>query len=272
MKEFLERNDGHGSFLYITKTGEVINMETSHQTTGGSNTMENIGITNIVPKSNDIVATMSFPMEQMIEMFDKYSLTKEQVEEMIEDHDLTDCVETIISDYDYESIISNNINMDDIVDAINKKIDIENIAEQVFDTFDIDNYEDAIINMTSLNVDIPDEVNDTINSLIDQYSPSSTCGTAKSVANAIIDTVRYDLINNMPGSDNGSGDSEVDTMTRLLKKFILATIQESSSEVNSSDTKPERKYSLSEVRIAMNDMYFSHISIIETLDKLNQLK
>jgi hypothetical protein len=50
-QEFLERTDTAGNIVYTTKTGEKINMEP------------------VETKNKDVVATMTFPAEQFIEMF-----------------------------------------------------------------------------------------------------------------------------------------------------------------------------------------------------------
>jgi hypothetical protein len=64
-QEFLERTDTAGNIIYTSKTGEKLNMETTPE------------------KNKDVVATMTFPSEQLIEMFKDYTMTGEQVEELI---------------------------------------------------------------------------------------------------------------------------------------------------------------------------------------------
>jgi len=113
-QEFLERTDTAGNIIYKTKTGEKINMEP------------------VQTKNKDVVATMTFPAEQLIEMFKDYTMTGEQVEELIAGYDFEDVIESGLSNHDWNDEVENVLNSIDVEDYL----DMDTIATNVIESLD----------------------------------------------------------------------------------------------------------------------------------------
>jgi hypothetical protein len=113
-QEFLERTDTAGNTIYTTKTGEKINMEP------------------VQTKNKDVVATMTFPAEQLIEMFKDYTMTGEDVEELIAGYDFEDVIESGLSNHDWNDEVENVLNSIDVEDYL----DMDTIATNVIESLD----------------------------------------------------------------------------------------------------------------------------------------
>jgi hypothetical protein len=146
-QEFLERTDTAGNIIYTSKTGEKINMEPVQE------------------KNKDVVATMTFPAEQLIEMFKDYTMTGEQVEELIAGYDFEDVIESGLSNHDWndevEGVLNNldledYLDMDSITTSVIENFSYRDIAAEVKDHLD---EPDAIALaeelLTSFNYDSP---------------------------------------------------------------------------------------------------------------------
>ena len=126
-QEFLERTDTAGNILYTTKTGEKINMEP------------------VETKNKDVVATMTFPAEQLIEMFKDYTMTEDQVEELIGNYDYDSVIESAIDNVDWNDkvtdvlsdiMVEDYLDMDTIKDNVTESLDYSDIAREVKDYLD----------------------------------------------------------------------------------------------------------------------------------------
>jgi hypothetical protein len=126
-QEFLERTDTAGNIIYTSKTGEKINMEP------------------VETKTKDVVATMTFPSEQLIEMFKDYTMTEDQVEELISNYDYDNVIESAISDIDWNDkvtdvlsdiMVEDYLDMDNISNTVNENLDYSDIAREVKDHLD----------------------------------------------------------------------------------------------------------------------------------------
>jgi len=113
-QEFLERTDTAGNIVYTTKTGEKINMEP------------------VETKNKDVVATMTFPAEQLIEMFKDYTMTEDQVEQLIQNYDFEDVIESGLSNHDWNDEVENVLNSIDVEDYL----DMDTIATSVIESLD----------------------------------------------------------------------------------------------------------------------------------------
>jgi hypothetical protein len=126
-QEFLERTDTAGNIIYTTKTGEKINMEP------------------VETKNKDVVATMTFPAEQLIEMFKDYTMTEDQVEELIGNYDYDSVIESAIDNVDWNDkvtdvlsdiMVEDYLDMDTIKDNVTESLDYSDIAREVKDYLD----------------------------------------------------------------------------------------------------------------------------------------
>ena len=126
-QEFLERTDTAGNIVYTTKTGERINMEP------------------VETKNKDVVATMTFPSEQLIEMFKDYTMTEDQVEELIGNYDYDSVIESAIDNVDWNDKVTDvlsDINVEDYLDEdriannVVENLDYSDIAREVKDYLD----------------------------------------------------------------------------------------------------------------------------------------
>lgn len=126
-QEFLERTDTAGNIIYTTKTGEKINMEP------------------VQTKNKDVVATMTFPAEQLIEMFKDYTMTEDQVEELIGNYDYDSVIESAIDNVDWNDkvtdvlsdiMVEDYLDMDNITNTVAENLDYNDIAREVKDHLD----------------------------------------------------------------------------------------------------------------------------------------
>lgn len=125
--EFLERTDIAGNQIYTTKTGEKITMEPTQT------------------KNKDVVATMTFPSEQLIEMFKDYTMTGEAVEELIAGYDFEDVIESAVGEIDWNDkvtdvlsdiMVEDYLDMDNITNTVAENLDYRDIAREVKDHLD----------------------------------------------------------------------------------------------------------------------------------------
>ena len=137
--EFLERTEIPGNYI---------------NTPIGENKME-------AAKVKDVVATMTFPSEQLIEMFKDYTMTGEQVEELIAGYDFEDVIESGLSNHDWNDEVENVLNSIDLedyldMDTIASNLSYKDIADEVKNYLD---EPDAIALaeelLTSFNYDSP---------------------------------------------------------------------------------------------------------------------
>ena len=126
-QEFLERTDAAGNQIYTTKTGEKAIMETPQV------------------KNKDVVATMTFPSEQLIEMFKDYTMTEDQVEELIGNYDYDSVIESAIDNIDWNDKVTDALGCIDItdyfstsniIDEVTESLDFSDIAREVKDYLD----------------------------------------------------------------------------------------------------------------------------------------
>ena len=113
-QEFLERTDTAGNIIYTTKTGEKINMEPTQA------------------KNKDVIATMTFPADQLIEMFKDYTMTDDQVEDIIQNYDFENVIESGLSNHDWNDEVENVLNSIDLEDYL----DMDTIATNVIESLD----------------------------------------------------------------------------------------------------------------------------------------
>ena len=112
--EYLERTEIAGNYI---------------NTPIGENKME-------TPKVKDVVATMTFPSEQLIEMFKDYTMTDDQVEQIIQNYDFEDVIESGLSNHDWNDEVENVLNSIDLedyldMDTIASNLDYKDIAREV---------------------------------------------------------------------------------------------------------------------------------------------
>lgn len=112
--EYLERTETAGNYI---------------NTPIGENKME-------TPKAKDVVATMTFPSEQLIEMFKEHTMTGEQVEELIAGYDFEDVIESAVDEIDWNDKVESALNSIDLedyldMDTIAENLDYKDIAREV---------------------------------------------------------------------------------------------------------------------------------------------
>lgn len=117
--EYLERTEIAGNYI---------------NTPIGENKME-------TPKVKDVVATMTFPSEQLIEMFKDYTMTDDQVEQIIQNYDFEDVIESGLSNHDWNDEVENVLNSIDLedyldMDTIASNLDHKDIAREVANHLD----------------------------------------------------------------------------------------------------------------------------------------
>jgi hypothetical protein len=172
VKEFLERTDSAGNLIYTTKTGEKTMYPDEVIAQSSVKELEVIPD----PKSNLIIAEMCFPKDQLMMMLNETCVTKEQVEEMIEEHDMTDCVESLIGDIDWEDKVTDVLSAIDVEDYISTS----SIIDSVMESLDFGD----IANEVKQHMEEPD-AESMARDLLGQFSYSSPCYTGTLFISAV---------------------------------------------------------------------------------------
>ena len=151
-QEFLEKTDTAGNIIYSSKTGEKLNMEPVQE------------------KNKDVVATMTFPAEQLIEMFKDYTMTGEAVEELIAGYDFEDVIESAIENIDWNDKVTDVLGDIDLEDYISTSSIVDSVMEAV-------DYGD-IANEVKQHMEEPD-AESMARDLLSQFSYESPCHTGQ---------------------------------------------------------------------------------------------
>ena len=151
-QEFLEKTDTAGNIIYTSKTGERLNMEPVQE------------------KNKDVVATMTFPAEQLIEMFKDYTMTDNQVEELIAGYDYDRVIESAIENIDWNDKVTDVLNDIDVEDYISTS----SIVDSVMESIDYGDIADEVKQRTE-EIDAESMARD----LLSQFSYESPCHTGK---------------------------------------------------------------------------------------------
>ncbi len=176
-QEFLERTDTAGNIIYTSKTGEKINMEPVQE------------------KNKDVVATMTFPAEQLIEMFKDYTMTEDKVEELIAGYDFEDVIESGLSNHDWNDEVENVLNSIDVEDYLDmdmlstnviESLDYKDIAREVKDYLDpVDAMSLADELLSSFNYETPCHVGSlfikSVEAIIEGYMKKQTEGVVQPI-------------------------------------------------------------------------------------------
>ena len=144
--EYLERTEVAGNYI---------------NTPIGENKME-------TPKVKDVVATMTFPSEQLIEMFKDYTMTGEAVEELIAGYDFEDVIESALSNHDWNDEVEGVLNNIDLEDYL----DMDTITTNVIENF---SYRDIAAEVKDY-LDEPDAVA-LADELLTSFNYDSPCHT-----------------------------------------------------------------------------------------------
>jgi hypothetical protein len=156
--EFLERTEIPGNY-----TNPTI----------GENKME-------TPKVKDVVATMTFPSEQLIEMFKDYTMTGEAVEELIAGYDFEDVIESALSNHDWNDEVEGVLNNLDLEDYL----DMDTITTNVIENF---SYRDIAAEVKE-HLDEPDAVA-LADELLTSFNYDSPCYTGKLFIKSVEDII-----------------------------------------------------------------------------------
>jgi hypothetical protein len=210
VKEFLERTDSAGNQIYTTKTGEVTMQNETLTTQAVFPQVENIPD----PKSNLIIAEMCFPKDQLMEMLNAACVTKDQVEEMIEEHDMTDCVESLIGDIDWEDKVTDVLSAIDIEDYM----EMSTFTDSVLESLD---YRDIASNVKEY-IEEPDAESMARN-LLETFNYESPCHTGQLYIKSVEEIIEGYMKKQMEGVVQPT--VIVDNVVRL-RAFTIQEINE----------------------------------------------
>jgi hypothetical protein len=158
LMEYLERTEVAGNYI---------------NTPIGENKME-------TPKVKDVVATMTFPSEQLIEMFKDYTMTGEAVEELIAGYDFEDVIESALSNHDWNDEVEGVLNNIDLEDYL----DMDTITTNVIENF---SYRDIAAEVKE-HLDEPDAVA-LADELLTSFNYDSPCYTGKLFIKSVEDII-----------------------------------------------------------------------------------
>ena len=122
------------------------------------------------------------------------------------------------------SDVMDEIDTDDLAEKVVDSLNMKDLARALTDSIIISDYidTDQIASEAADQIDVEDK----IYTLLSGYSPSNSCGVGDAATKAMINAIRYDIMNHLYGRDKSNVDV---TMTDVLIKFIrqeLARIEE----------------------------------------------
>jgi len=179
--------------------------ETQLSTDENGNEMQNVSVTISVPVK-DIAGLAAVNYDN----FDYDTLSSKVKDEM----DMS----SLASD------VMDEIDTDDLAEKVVDSLNMKDLARALTDSIIISDYidTDQIASEAADQVDVEDK----IHTLLNDYSPSNSCGVGNAATKAMINAIRYDIMNHLYGRDKSNVDV---TMTDVLIKFIrqeLARIEE----------------------------------------------
>jgi hypothetical protein len=151
-QEFLEKTEAAGNVIYTSKTGEKLNMEP------------------IQEKNKYVVATMTFPAEQLMQMINGSSLLSDIVVEAIENYDLSNLAELVSEEIDWTDKVTDVLDSIDLEDYVKTA----NIANEVLESLD---YKDIAREVTDY-IDKPDAT-ELANELLSSFDYQNQCYTGQ---------------------------------------------------------------------------------------------
>ena len=183
-------------------------------------------MTNINEEMQSVSVTLSVPVKDIAGLVAiNY---KELASKVYDEFDMRVLACDLAEEIDTDDLIE-KIDMDDLVEKIDiddivKKIDMDDLAKSFKDQIDISDYidTDQIASEAADQIDVEDK----IYTLLSGYSPSNSCEVGNAATKAMINAIRFDIMNNLYGQDRSHLDV---TMTDVLRKFIkqeLASIEE----------------------------------------------
>jgi hypothetical protein len=206
-QEFLEKTEAAGNVIYTSKTGEKLNMEP------------------VVTKSKDIVATMTFPVEQLMQMINSSSLLSDIVVEAIENYDLSNLAESVSEEIDWNDKVTDvldSIDLEDyvktanIVNEVLESLDYTDIAREVKDYLD------------------PVDANELANDLLSSFNYNETCQTGKLFISAVEDIIAgyiaksSKILNQFDADQNQT----IDGVEVINRSFTIKEIVETLNALN----------------------------------------
>jgi len=179
--------------------------ETQLSTDENGNEMQNVSVTISVPVK-DIAGLAAVNYDN----FDYDTLSSKVKDEM----DMS----SLASD------VMDEIDTDDLAEKVVDSLNMKDLARALTDSIIISDYidTDQIASEAADQIDVEDK----IHTLLNDYSPSNSCGVGNAATKAMINAIRYDIMNHLYGRDKSNVDV---TMTDVLIKFIrqeLARIEE----------------------------------------------
>jgi hypothetical protein len=206
-QEFLERTDTAGNIIYTSKTGERLNMEPVQE------------------KNKDVVATMTFPAEQLMQMINGSSLLSDIVVEAIENYDLSNLAESVSEEIDWNDKVTDvldNIDLEDYVKTANianevlESLDYTDIAREVKDYLD------------------PVDANELANELLSSFNYNETCQTGKLFISAVEDIIAGYIVKTSKVIDQLDDNKNriVDGVEVINRSFTIKEIVETLSSLN----------------------------------------
>jgi hypothetical protein len=206
-QEFLERTDTAGNIIYTSKTGERLNMEPVQE------------------KNKDVVATMTFPAEQLMQMINGSSLLSDIVVEAIENYDLSNLAESVSEEIDWTDKVTDvldNIDLEDYVKTANianevlESLDYTDIAREVKDYLD------------------PVDANELANELLSSFNYNETCQTGKLFISAVEDIIAGYIVKTSKVIDQLDDNKNriVDGVEVINRSFTIKEIVETLNSLN----------------------------------------
>ena len=165
--------------------------ETQLNTDGNGNEIQNVNVTISVPVK-DIAGLVAIDYEKL-------------ASKVYDNLDISSIASDAVDEIDSDDLIE-KIDMDDLVRSFKNQIDISDYIDT-----------DQIASEAADQIDIEDK----IHTLLNDYSPSNSCGVGDAATKAMINAIRYDITCHLYGQDKSKLDV---TITDVLRKFIRQEI------------------------------------------------
>jgi hypothetical protein len=206
-QEFLERTDMAGNIIYTSKTGERLNMEPVQE------------------KNKDVVATMTFPAEQLMQMINGSSLLSDIVVEAIENYDLSNLAELVSEEIDWTDKVTDVLDSIDLEDYVKTA----NIANEVLESLDYTDIAREVKDYLD-----PVDANELANELLSSFNYNETCQTGKLFISAVEDIIAGYIVKTSKVIDQLDDNKNriVDGVEVINRSFTIKEIVETLNSLN----------------------------------------
>jgi hypothetical protein len=176
-------------------------------------------------KNKDVVATMTFPAEQLMQMINGSSLLSDIVVEAIENYDLSNLAESVSEEIDWTDKVTDVLDSIDLEDYVKTA----NIANEVLESLDYTDIAREVKDYLD-----PVDANELANELLSSFNYNETCQTGKLFISAVEDIIAGYIVKTSKVIDQLDDNKNriVDGVEVINRSFTIKEIVETLNSLN----------------------------------------